>query len=257
MAKGASMKFVSYEETVPKLLELVNLAKELPKHDKIILKVALKNSDSNNPENTKVEFAEQVLRFCLKNKNPVAEVFIAEGADGKETMELFDLLGYRNLAEKYSIGLVDLNDTEVESVALFKLLKMEKIMYPRILKEGFIISLPALAPSEEYLMSASLSNMLGAYPSKYYQGFFSTSKNKIKKYAPKYAIHDILRCKMPEFAIIDASGKGKLLAGIPIDMDRQAAKLLDVAPENVAYLSFIEETFGIKEQGADPIGSYR
>ena len=38
MAKGVSIKFRSYSETVPRLLDLINLKKELKKHSKIVLK---------------------------------------------------------------------------------------------------------------------------------------------------------------------------------------------------------------------------
>jgi uncharacterized protein (DUF362 family) len=253
MAKGAALKFTTYEETVPKLLGLVNLAKELPKHDKVVLKVSIKSDDPENPENTNVQFVEEVLKYCLQNKNPITEVFIAEGADGYDTLELFDSLGYRQIAEKYSIGLVDLNKTETDAVEMYKLLKFDKVMYPTILKESFIISLPSLAQSEECLVSASLSNMLGAYSARHYKGFFSKTQNKIRQWPIKYAIHDILMCKMPEFAIIDASSKGKIFAGIPLDMDKAAVKLMGISSTNVPYLSFIDETFTGKEEGENPL----
>lgn len=248
MAKGVSIKFTSYEENISKLLELVNLSKELPKHDKIVLKVSLRSPNANDQRNTNVKFVEPILRYCLSNKNSVAEIFIAEGADGYETRELFDSLGYRELAEKYSIGLIDLNDTEVEQIELYRLLRLSKVMYPKILKDSFIISLASLAQDEESIITGSLSNMIGAYPAKHYQGFFSSVKNKIKKFPIKYAIHDILRCKMPEFAIIDASKYGKLLAGIPLDMDKAAAALIGIKPENVPYISLVDEMFVEREE---------
>ena len=75
MAKGASIKFRSYKESVPKLLSLLKLQNEIKKYDKIILKPHI-SSESSTP----AEFAEVVLRFCLENKNPVADVLIAEGS---------------------------------------------------------------------------------------------------------------------------------------------------------------------------------
>ena len=59
----------------------------------------------------------------------------------------------------------------------------------------------------------------------------------------KYAIHDILKCKMPDFAVIDSSEKGLILAGIPKDIDKQAAKILGMEWKNVDYLRLIEESF--------------
>src|SRR3989344_3542281 len=100
MAKGVSIKFKSYHETVPKLLEVIKFDKEIQKYDSLILKPSLKNSDSMH---TSVEFTEAVLKFCLSNKNPDAKVFIAEGSDGEDTFQVFEKLGYKTLAEKYSI----------------------------------------------------------------------------------------------------------------------------------------------------------
>jgi uncharacterized protein (DUF362 family) len=248
MAKGVSIKFRSYSETIPRLLELINLGKELKKHSKIILKPSLKPIEGEKSLSTPVAFVEQVLRFCLKNKNPVAEIFIADGADGADTMDLFNKLGYAKLAERYSVGLLDLNSADAERMEQYDFAKFSEIMYPKILKESFVISLPLLIPNEEISFEGALSNMLGAFPAKYYKGFFSRTKSKIKKWPLKYSVHDILKCKMPDFALIDSSDKGVILAGLPRDADKQAAKLLGIEWKDVGYLRLVEETFLEKEK---------
>ncbi len=240
MAKGASIKFQSHEETIPKLLSLLNVGSELKKYDKIILKPFLTNDAENSSPS---EFIEQVLKFCLENKNPVAEVFIAEGADGADTMELFHSSGFNKLAEKYPISLIDLNNTETEEIQKNNFLKFSTIKYPSILKESFLISLPKLTESGETEFSGALSNMLGAFPSKHYSGFFSNTKNKIRKWHIKYSIHDILRCKMPDFAVIDASEKGAILAGLPLEIDKQAAKFLGKDWRRIPHIKLVDEGF--------------
>lgn len=248
MTKGVSIKFRSYAETIPRLLEVIGLQKELKKHSKIVLKPSLKAAEGEKNLSTRVQFVEEVLKFCLKHKNPVAEVFIAEGADGIDTEDLFKELGYNNLAEKYSVGLIDLNNAEAEKVESFDFLKFSEIMYPKILKESFVISLPPLAADAEVVLSASLSNMLGAFPSAYYKGLFSKKKKKIRKWSIKYSIHDVLKCKMPDFAVIDASEKGMILAGLPIEADKQAAKLLGIEWKTIGYLRIINESFAEEEK---------
>ncbi len=243
MAKGVSIKFRSYHETVPRLLELINLGKELKKHSKIILKPSLKPIIGEKTLSTPVAFVEQVLRFCIQNKNPVADIFIAEGCDGVETTDLFNQLGYTKLAERYSVGLIDLNNTEVEKTEEYEFMKFNAILYPKILKDSFVISLPFLALDEETAFSGALANMLGAYPAKYYKGFFKKTKAKIRKWPIKYSIHDILKCKMPEFAIIDSSEKGVILAGLPLEADKQAAKLLGLEWKDIGYMRLVEENF--------------
>ena len=115
MAKGASIKFKSYEESIPKLLSILNLQKELKKYDKIVLKPTLRDSAKNS---TSREFLSPILKFCVEHKNPIAEVFIAEGADGYDTADLFEEMGYRQLAERHGVSLIDLNNTETEIIEL-------------------------------------------------------------------------------------------------------------------------------------------
>lgn len=263
MTKGVSIKFQGYSVTIPRILELVKLSNELKKHSKIVIKPYIKpiyeeeqEIKSENPEDLEkleksrqvsIELVEEVLKYCLKNKNPVAEVFIAEGADGEDTTDLFNKLGYNKLAEKYPIGLIDLNTADVEETRSFRFTKFQEIMYPKVLKESFVISLAKLASSDEFGLKGTIPNMLGAFPSSYYEGFFSTTKKKIKKWPLKYSIYDIIQCKMPEFVIMDASEKGSILAGMPLEIDKQAAKLLGQDWKNVPYLRLIEERISQEE----------
>jgi uncharacterized protein (DUF362 family) len=251
MVKGASIKFQSYGETIPKLLSILKLDQELKKHDKIVLKPFLNSLNLSDSRNTSVNFIIPILEFCLKHKNPVTEVFIAEGADGYNTQELFDSLGYTELAEKYGIGLIDLNETETEELDLANFLSFQKIQYPRILLDSFVISAPKISEDPESAILASLSNMLGAYPSRFYSGLFSTKKNKIRKEPMQYQIHDILACKMPDFSILDSSHEGSIMAGIPLEMDKQALKVLHKEESEVPYITLTNEAFsrslGLKE----------
>lgn len=248
MAKGISVKLKSYNDTIPKLLKLIKLDDELKKHKKIILKPYL---HPEKEKSTKAEFVEPVLRFCLQYKDPDAQVFIAEGADGANTMDLFSELGYQKLSEHYSIGLVDLNDSSVQEIRDGEFMKFERIMYPEFLLDSFIISLPFLTADAETGITGSLAAMLGAFPMSYYKGMFSSKKTKIRKEPIKYAIHDILKVKMPDLAIIDASSNGMLLAGQPIEMDKQSAKLLgkDISNE-VPYIKLAEDSFKEKPKKA-------
>lgn len=245
MVKGASIKFESYEVTVPKLLDVLKLQNELKKYDKIVLKPNLTNpSEDSSP----AEFVESVLKFCLEHKNPVAEVFIAEGAEEDDTIELFDSLGYQKLAEKYGIGLIDLNNTETDEIQNDDFLKFSTIHYPQILSESFVISIPKLTENPETEITSSLSSMLGAFPSNHYSGFFSQGKSKIRKWPIKYSIHDILTCKLPDFTVVDSSEFGSILAGLPLEIDKQSAKLLGKEWKEVPYLRLIEQSFSEESQ---------
>lgn len=240
MAKGISIRFKSYEETIPTLLRITKFENELKKHAVIVLKPSLKSL--NDKTNTPSAFTEAVLKYCLEHKVPEAQVFIAEGSDGVDTREVFEAEGYNKLSETYSVGLIDLNTAETSSVRDGEFLKFQEIQYPKLLENSLIVSLPKLSPDDETEIAGSLANMLGAFPAKHYKGFFASNKSKIRKEPIKYAIHDILRCKMPQTAIIDASEQGSILIGAPIEIDKQAARLLGKEWKSVQHLRLIDET---------------
>lgn len=245
MTKGLSMRYNSYEDTLPKLLRLLKLDKELKKYHTIILKPTI---TQNKESSTSTEFLEPIIQFCIQNKNPIADIFIAEGADGVDTIEQFEEFGYNKLAEKYAIGLLDLNTAETEQIGSNDLLRFEQIKFPRHLRDSFLIVLPKLHEDSILGFHGALSSMLGAFPAKHYKGIFSKTKTKLYKWPIKYAIHDILQCKMPNLAITDASEHGFILAGQPLAVDKYSAKLLNIEWKTIPHIALIDEAILEQEE---------
>jgi len=241
MVKGLAVRLKSYDETIPKVFSLIKLGEELKKHKNIVLKVHL---ILGQPENsTKIEFLEPIIQFCVTNKNPGSDIIIAEGVNGAETRDLFDELGFTKLAEKYSLGLIDLNESSSVEIQNPEFLRFQSIHYPELLLNSFVITATPVKVNEELGMSASLDTMIGAFPGYKYRGFFSRTKNKLKEHPLKYQIHDILKCKMPDLAVIDAGDKGYIITGKPLDMDKQASKVLGLDWNNVPHIRLVDESF--------------
>lgn len=240
MTKGVSIKLTSYDETMPKLFKLIKFDQELKRHESIVLKPFLHEDPAHS---TPLAFVESVVRYCSEHKRPETNVYLAEGAEGVDTSQLFEEQGYRALAEKYNVSLIDLNTTETEPVGKNEFVGFEQVLYPSILKNAFVISLPVVKTHETAQLHASLTNMLGAFPAQHYKGFFSRRKNKLDAYPHKYQVHDINLCKLPNFAILELRDKGVLLAGHPLEMDKQAAKLLGMDWRSIGYLRMLDETF--------------
>lgn len=252
MVKGVSIALKSYEETIPRVLKVIKLDLELKNHSQIIIKPHL---GLEKDHNTPAALVAQIVRFCMHFKNSDASVFIAEGADGADTMELFNEEGYRAVAEKYGVGLIDLNKSEAETIGSNEFVGFETMHYPSMLKDSFIISVPKLVPHDDLHFTGALANMRGVFPGRHYKGLFSSRKSKLDAYPLKYQVHDINVVGMPHLAVIDASSYGKVLVGRPIDMDRQAAHLLSIDPKSVSYLRMIEETLETRaerERNAEP-----
>ena len=242
MAKGAAIKFVSYAQSVPKLLSLLKLENELAKHKKIVLKVNLSRAYAGAEEaDTPTAFLEEVVRFCVNNKNASTELIIAEGSDGAETEELFAEKGYTTLAEKYGVSLLDLNTADSEEMFSREFRAADSYFFPTTLKNAIIISLPKLAEDPSAELSGGLSIMRGTLPGSEYRGFFSKLKKGANKLPVADLIHDLTRCKAPSLTIFDASAQGYILAGVPLEMDKQAAKLIGRDWTTIPYLKLLDE----------------
>ena len=103
-----------------------------------------------------------------------------------------------------------------------------------------------LKKDERLDMVGSISNMVGAYPARFYKGFFSARKSKLDKHPVKNQVSDIVACKMPDFALIDARESGVILAGKPLELDKQAAKVLGMDWRSVGYLRLLDEVMALK-----------
>ena len=75
MTKGVSAKFVSYSDTIPRLLKLLKFDVELQEHDKIVIKPFMRDSTSAY---TSPALVEQVLRFCLDHKSPLKLIYVMD-----------------------------------------------------------------------------------------------------------------------------------------------------------------------------------
>ena len=53
---------------------------------------------------------------------------------------------------------------------------------------------------------------------------------------------------MPNFTLVDASDKGNIFAGQPLEIDKQAAKLLNLEWKNVEHLRLIDESFSERKK---------
>ena len=61
----------------------------------------------------------------------------------------------------------------------------------------------------------------------------------------------IIQCKMPDFALIDASSNDLILAGRPFEMDKQGAKVLGLDWKEVEWLRMIEDSLSDSEEAED------
>ena len=122
----AIVDFHSYSKSVTAALDSVNAKQKLSEQSAILIKPNLVNA-SPHPVTTHVACCEAVLEYvrsCSK-----ANIIIAEGCgdSSRDTDEIFDLLGYRDMADHHNVSLVDLN-----SSPLIKLENKNCSVYPEL-----------------------------------------------------------------------------------------------------------------------------
>jgi len=259
MRKLVSVKFTSYEQSVLFVLDKLDASKVLRKQSKIILKPNL-TCNRKPPVTTPVAFVKEVLSYCLDCSK--AKILIAEGS-GSNTGECYKDLGYLDLARQYGIKLIDLNKEEVvvKKSSLFK--KFDYIYFPKVLEDSFLISLPVLKEHIEAKVTISLKNMLGCFPKGEYKGkkYEGSWKAKMHLWPIDYSIHDILVCKFPDLAIVDASvGQrgsevwgtpekfGLILAGDPLEVDKKGAEILGKDWRKIKHISWTDELKQAKDK---------
>ena len=132
-------------------------------HDKVIIKPNLVFAlPSDTGFTTDPRVVQAIVELC-RRVNP-SEVTIAEGSGGADTKMAFERCGYLELARRYDVKLVDLNDSQTTVVNVPDGKALQQLGVPNIVLESdVLINVPKL---KLYNRGASLSvkNLLGAVP---------------------------------------------------------------------------------------------
>jgi len=253
MSRVAKVKFVDYQRSIAKALDLIGAAGKLPQQGLIIIKPNLTNS-SPPPVTTSVAAVEAVFNYCKNHTK--AEIAVGEGCGEGRTADVFAALGYVDLAAKYGMELIDFNDADTISLKNSKAKQLKQFHMPKIVQKAFVISLPVLKDHSFTKTTVAMKNMFGIAPSKFYAG----SWNKAKLHSPStdQSVVDICLYKKPDLSVVDASvalqgmhlaGKhkkiGLILAGFdPVAVDTIGSELLGHNPKRLEYLTLANGLLG-------------
>ena len=246
-----TVDFSSYHESVSLVLDTIGAKETLAKQSAILIKPNLTNA-SRHPVTTLVDCCEAVVEYvrsCSK-----ADIIIAEGPGDPslETEEIFDLLGYRKMAIRQGIPLVDLNTAPLKKLKNKDSTVFPEIYLPEIAFTHFIISIPVLKAHSLAAITGTLKNMMGFAPPEYYSGKFGVWKKAAFHGNVHQAIIDLNRYRSADLSIMDATiglaeyhlggprcnpPANKIIAGFnPLEVDRKAATLLGLEWKRVPHL---------------------
>ena len=253
MSKVAKVKFIDYQTSVTKALDLIEASSKLPEAGLVIIKPNLTNADGP-PVTTNVAAAEAVYKYC--RANCLAEIAIGEGCGQGTTTDTYLANGYTKLAEKYGIRLIDFNTEQTVLVRNKNALQLKEFHIPKIVQHAFVISLPILKDHSFTKTTIAMKNMFGIAPEPFYSG--SWNKSKLHSPSTHKSVIDVCLYKSPDLCIVDAAValKGTHLAGEtkkiglilasfdPVAIDAVGSELLGHNPEKIEYLRLANGLFG-------------
>ncbi len=198
------VRFSTWERSVPELLEASGLIDALSSAGTVLIKPNLVNT-TPPPVTTPVGLVEAVVEF-IKTLAPRVTVVIGEGTASRDhnTFQVFESLGYTDLARRKGVDLVDLNEEELVRLNNPRLKRWPEIYLPRIALETFLLSIPVLKAHTLATVTLTMKNMLGLAPPSHYQ-----QRGHWKKSAFHTDIHnailDLNRYRTPDFTLLDAT----------------------------------------------------
>jgi uncharacterized protein (DUF362 family) len=241
MQAFAEISFVDFATSIPAALDEIGAAEVLAGQKRILVKPNLVNA-SAPPITTPVECTAAIIEYCRAHSS--AEIVIGEGCGEKcmDTPEIFERLGYVELAEAYGVELVDLNDAPTLTTVRPGCPVFPRMHLPEIVHESFVISAPVLKAHSLAVITGSLKNMVGVCPPEHYSGGGGSWKKAVFHTQMQQSIIDMCRHRLPDLSVMDATvGMAeyhlggahcdppvqKILAGFDaLAMDRRAAELL-------------------------------
>jgi len=185
---------------------------------------------------------EGVVRF-LKERG-VKDVRIGEGSGYADTFEAFRVAGVDKVAEKWNVGLIDLNEDEVVEVSPSNPLALKRVKIAKTALESTLISVPKLKLHRITGVTLSLKNMMGTI----------SRKGSMHSHLSKN-IADLASIVKPSIAVIDGiiAGEGHETSENPIEMnlviagtdpvavDAVGAAVMGVSPKDIKHLRLAEE----------------
>lgn len=251
------VKFRSYEESVPALMELLSAGPVLSSQKKVVIKPNLVNA-SAFPVTTPVALVAAIAEYVKAVSN--AEIVVAEGCGAPvySTNRPFRKLGYYNLAQSNGVALVDLNRAQLAELSDHRCHVFPRFMMPQLVMDSFLISVPVLKKHSLATVTLTMKNMLGCAPPSHYGGFV-WKKSKFHQKMHR-SIFEMNLYRTPDLTILDASvgmagyhlggpqcspPVGKLVGGFdPVAVDACGAELLGVDWREVEHISLAHTVLG-------------
>lgn len=251
-----------WNKSINNILDAADLIGAIKTKEKVLIKPNLVNTDPP-PVTTPVGLVEAIVNY-IKTKSPQVEVLVGDGTGSLdyETEYVFKSLGYRSMAERKKINLIDLNKSPYVTLSNPELKRWPEMHLPEVVMKSYLISVPVLKAHSLAGVTLSMKNMMGACPPKHYCKGGHWKKASFHSRIHE-AIADLNRYRKPDFSIIDATvGLAEYHLGgpacdpppnmifasyDPVAADSYGCQLLKKNWNTVDYLAYVNGELGQSE----------
>jgi len=181
--------------------------------------------DASHPSTgvtTDARIVEGVVKFL--KESGFKNIMIGEGSGLADTMKAFEVAGVDEVAKRWQVELMDLNDDDYVIADVPSPLALKAIRISKIALNSAIISVPKLKLHRMAGVTLSLKNMMGVV----------SPKGQIHRSLGKKIV-DLVSLVKPRLAVIDGiiGGESHELARRPVEMNLVIAGLDPVAVDTV------------------------
>ena len=256
--KAVIQSFTGYQETVPAILDRIEAWKAFKRRRTIWIKPNLVNT-SPFPVTSDPEMIRVLAQYIRRHSK--ARVLIAEGCGDTqmETGEVFERLGYVELARELDLELVDLNQEALRKLSNPSCEVFPQIYLPRSIFSGMLISACVLKRHSLAGVTLSMKNLLGLAPPGHYQQGGSWKKSFFHQKMQR-SIFELNLYRKPDLCLIDARvglaqfhlggaeccpPVKKMVAGFdPVAVDAAGAGLLGLSWKEVGHIRMADGVLG-------------
>ncbi|MCI5143970.1 MAG: DUF362 domain-containing protein [Candidatus Electrothrix sp. AR3] len=250
--------FVSWQESLPALLDQAGLIEQIPSDQPILIKPNLVEN-LKPPITTPVALIRALVEYLQERVSNTILIGEGCGALDYETGYVFQQLGYCNLAQERKIELIDLNEEPCRKSRLEHCRRWPELFLPELCYSSFLLSVPVLKVHTLAGVTLTMKNMMGLVPPAHYRQGNSWKKSAFHTKVHE-AVADLNRYRSPDFTLLDATvgmaeshlwGKtcdppvNRLVAGAdPVALDSYGTALLGKSWENIGHISSVNGELG-------------
>ncbi len=233
-----------YKEMTLRLLRQARLADEIPSpFARIGIKPNLVTpTPADYGATTHPEIIEGIIEYLLENG--FTDLTILEGSwVGDKTAEAFEYCGYRNLAERFPVRLLD---TQKDSAVKTDAAGMRLSVCQSVLNLDFLINVPVLKGHCQTKITCALKNLKGIIPNAEKRRFHTMGLHRPIAHLNAAVRQDFIVadhiCGDPDF---EEGGNPVqrdciFAAKDPVLADAYACRLLGISPDEIEYIRLAE-----------------